>query len=83
MQAQYDVFSNDLPMPELPAKRSYQAPPPGTPAPSTAPNPPEALLASQPSAQRQRLEADLQQAREMEAQQAKVCPIVLFRCLHL
>ena len=73
MQAQYDVFSNDLPMPELPPKRSYQPPTPGPAPPSGAPNPPEAVLASQPPAQRQRLEADLQQAREMEAQQAKVC----------
>ena len=72
MQAQYDVFSNDLPMPELPARRSYQPPTPGPAPPSGAPNPPEAVLASQPPPQRQRLEADLQAAREMEAQQAKV-----------
>ena len=72
MQGQFDVFTNDLPMPELPPKRAFQAPAPGVPTPSSAPNPSEAVLASQPPAQRQRLEADLQLAREMEAQQAKV-----------
>lgn len=73
-QAQHDVFSHDLPMPGLPPKRAWQAPEAQAAAPSSAPAPTDAALAGQPPAQRQRLEAELVQAREAEAQLNKVCP---------
>ena len=75
LQAQYDVFSNDLPMPELPPKRTWQAPEAQAAAPSSAPAPSEAVLAGQPPAQRQRLESDVAQARETETQLSKVHPM--------
>ena len=59
-------------MPELPPKRAWQAPEAQPAAPSSAPSPGEAVLAEQPPAQRQRLDTELAQAREAEAQLSKV-----------
>jgi hypothetical protein len=62
---QHDVFSRDLPMPDLPGKVTFSAPP----APafrSAAPGlDPNALAGLEPL-ERQRIQNDQQQAKEME-----------------
>ena len=71
-QAEYDVFSHELPLPDMPPKRSWQPPQSQPPGASTVPTPSQGVLNDQPPAQRQRLETETTQARQAEQDLAKV-----------
>ncbi|KAK9791341.1 hypothetical protein WJX73_000496 [Symbiochloris irregularis] len=70
-RAEYDVFSNELPIPEMPPKRAWQAPASAPSADSAVPLPGESALSQQPPAQRQRLEGMAKDGREAEQELSK------------
>ena len=71
MQTQHDVFSNDLPTPNLPRRAAYSAGPAASPV-SRAPAQDGPKLETLDPLQRQRLQNDREQALQLEQDLNKV-----------
>ena len=76
LQVQHDVFSNDLPVPNLPSRVRF-TPPASSRQASNLPAADQQKLAALDSQQRQRLETERQEAAAKEAQANKVSSIIV------